>query len=57
MAAKINFAAYCLFDPDSVGFIVDPSLFKVNKKAPFFIPCFYLESDKFLTDTDRREFV
>ena len=52
MATKIHFAAYCLFDPDSVGFIVDPSLFKVNKKAPFFIPCFYLESDKFLTDTD-----
>ena len=57
MAAKIHFAAYCIFDPDIVRFVVDPSLFNVNRKAPFSFSCFYPEMDKLLTDHDRHDFV
>ena len=42
---------------DTVGFVGDPSLFNVNKKAPFSFPYFYPEMDKFVTDTDRHDFV
>ena len=57
MAAKIHFTGYCIFDPDTAGFVVDPSLFNVNKKAPFSFSCFYPEMDKFLTDIHRHDFV
>ena len=50
MAAMILFTAYW-------DIVVDPSLFIVNKKAPFSCSCFYPEMDKFLTDTDRNYFV
>ena len=45
MAAMILFTAYW-------DIVVDPSLFIVNKKN-----LFYPEMDKFLTDTDRNDFV
>ena len=57
MAAKIYFTAYCIFDPDTVGFVVDPPLFNVNKKTPISFSGFYPEMDKFLNDTDRHDFV
>ena len=58
MAAKIDFTAYStVFYPDPVGFVVDPSLYIVNKKAPFSFSCFNQQMDKFLTDTDRHDFV
>ena len=53
MAAKIHFMALYFFYPDTVGLIVDPSLFNVIVKAPFSFFRFYPEIDKFLTDTDR----
>ena len=37
MAAKVHFIAYCILDPDTVEFVANPSLFNVNKKAPFSI--------------------
>ena len=46
-----------VFCPDVVGFVMNPSLFNVNKKAPFSFSCFYPEMDKFLTDADRNDFV
>ena len=57
MAAKIHFAAYCIFDPDNVGFVVDPSLFNVNRIASFSCSCFTQKMDKLLTDHDRHDFV
>ena len=58
MAAKIHFEHSLLFcESDIVVFFVDPSLFIVNKKAPFSCSCFYPEMDKLLTDTDRNDFV
>ena len=40
MAAKIHFTVYCIFDPDAVAFVLDPSLFNVNKKQNFLLPIF-----------------